>query len=167
MDAQKIKKWGIGSGGVVNAPSDNGSKMSGVLGQLVIGKQGKGALVGYYGFWTPSTITDVNEPVSFSQDLKNYPNPFSASTKIEFQLPTTSFVTIKVYDMVGNVVRTLITGALKDAGTSTIEMDARDESGLDLASGTYIYEVTARSAQLAGGSSSETKVMRNIMVVVK
>ena len=167
VDAQKIKKWVIGSGGVVMAPATDGSTMSGVLGQLVIGRHDQTTQVAYYGFWTPEELTPVEEPGKLSQYLKNYPNPFNASTTIEYQLPATSFVTIKVYDTRGNLVRTLLTGTMQDSGAKTLSMDARDDNGTELASGSYIYEVSAKPAQLAGAAGGETKVMRNIMVIVK
>ncbi len=168
VDAQKITKWVIGSGGVVMAPAGDGSKMSGVLGQLVIGKQDKTTQVGYFGFWTPhGTEIPVEEPSTLSQYLKNYPNPFNTSTTIEYQLQTTCFVTIKIYDTRGSLVRTLLTGTMQDPGAKTLSMDARDDNGTELASGSYIYEVSARPAQIAGVAGGEEKVMRNIMVIVK
>ena len=168
MDAQKIKRWGIGSGGVVYAPGTDNSHMSGVLGQLVIGKQDKGSQVGYFGFWTPfEGVTSAEDDGNFRQSLTNYPNPYNASTTIEYQLQATSFVTIKVYDIQGSLVRTLLTGTMQDPGVRTILMDARDDNGGDLASGSYIYEVSVKPAQIAGIAGGDTKMMRNIMVITK
>jgi hypothetical protein len=68
---------------------------------------------------------------------QNYPNPFNPSTVIRFDLPSRSFMTLKVYDMVGREITTLVNG-LKEAGTHEIKFDA---SGLP--SGVYLYRITA------------------------
>jgi CubicO group peptidase (beta-lactamase class C family) len=75
-------------------------------------------------------------PVSFSLE-QNYPNPFNPSTTIKFNLPEKEFVTIKVYDVMGNEVATLINDE-KPAGSLSIEFDASD-----LASGSYFYKLQA------------------------
>ena len=68
---------------------------------------------------------------------QNYPNPFNPSTVIRFDLPSRSFVTLKVYDIVGREITELVNG-LTEAGTHEIKFDA---SGLP--SGVYLYRITA------------------------
>jgi len=75
-------------------------------------------------------------PDSFGLDV-NYPNPFNPTTNIQFALPTTSDVMLKIYDMLGRQVATLVDQPL-DAGYHTIQWDASR-----LASGTYIYRLWA------------------------
>ena len=77
---------------------------------------------------------------------QNYPNPFNPITTITYQIPKTSFVTIKVYDVLGNEIATLVNEEL-EAGKYEIDFIARD-----LPSGIYFY--TFRS-----GSFAETKKM--------
>lgn len=95
------------------------------------------------------TMTDVKSgprmPEQFSLS-QNYPNPFNPSTMINYQLPANSFVTLKVYDMLGKEVAGLV-NETKEAGDYTVKFDASKFS-----SGLYIYKLTA-------GKFSETKKM--------
>ena len=77
---------------------------------------------------------------------QNYPNPFNPSTKIRYQLPKESKVTIKIYDALGSEVATLV-NENKEVGTYEVEMNAQS-----LSSGTYIYRIVA-------GDFVETKKM--------
>ena len=75
-------------------------------------------------------------PSSFSLS-QNYPNPFNPSTVIKYQIPKESFVTIKVYDVIGREVKTLVNGN-KSAGSYELNFNASQ-----LPSGIYFYRVTA------------------------
>jgi len=77
---------------------------------------------------------------------QNYPNPFNPTTKISYQIPERSFITIKVYDVLGSEVATLVNGE-KPAGSYEVEFDAES-----LPSSIYFY-------QLQAGSFVETKKM--------
>jgi len=77
---------------------------------------------------------DVPKDFVLSQ---NYPNPFNPSTKITYALPTQSPVVIKVYDLTGQEVITLV-DEVKEAGTYEINFDA-----LNFSSGVYIYQMRA------------------------
>jgi WD40 repeat protein len=76
--------------------------------------------------------------------FQNYPNPFNPSTTIGFSLPSRSRVTLRVYNVIGQLVSTLVDGELTPGSHST----AFDGTGLP--SGVYLYRLTA-------GSFSETK----------
>ncbi len=69
--------------------------------------------------------------------LQNYPNPFNTATKITYDLPAVSRVTIRVFDILGREVATLLDG-VQLTGTHTVSFN-----GLNLASGVYIYRLTA------------------------
>ncbi|MBU2445511.1 MAG: T9SS type A sorting domain-containing protein [Bacteroidetes bacterium] len=86
-----------------------------------------------------------NLPTSFSLQ-QNYPNPFNPTTKISFSIPEQSFVTLKVFDILGREVKTLV-NELKHPGEYEIEFSAND-----LSSGVYIYKIQA-------GSFRDTKKM--------
>jgi len=76
--------------------------------------------------------------------LQNYPNPFNPSTKISFSIPGLSFVTLKVYDVVGNEITTLVNEE-KLEGVYEVEFNATE-----LSSGIYFYK-------LKSGNFVETK----------
>ena len=70
---------------------------------------------------------------------QNYPNPFNPKTVINYSLPKQETVSIKVYDVLGNEVVTLINGR-QNAGDHSVEWDAQN-----FASGVYYYKLTAGS----------------------
>ena len=73
---------------------------------------------------------------------QNFPNPFNASTTINFQLPLASRVELTVYSISGQRVRTLINGTLP-AGHHRLQWDGRNERGEPVASGAYLYQLSA------------------------
>ena len=79
---------------------------------------------------------DLFSPNEFVLD-QNYPNPFNPSTIISFSVPQSSFVTLKVYDVLGNEVSTLV-NETKEAGKYNISFDA---SGLS--NGVYFYSINS------------------------
>jgi len=82
-----------------------------------------------------------NIPATFSVS-QNYPNPFNPSTVINYNLPKSSFVSIKVYDMLGRVVKTLVNSD-QPAGSYYIQWNGDNNLGEHVASGAYIYRVMA------------------------
>lgn len=93
-------------------------------------------------------LTSVDDPVAtprFNLE-QNYPNPFNPSTTIRFTIPERQLVTLKVYDMLGREITTLV-NEVKDAGAHTIKYVAKD-----LPSGMYLYTITA-------GNYTSTKKM--------
>jgi len=74
--------------------------------------------------------------------FQNYPNPFNPSTTVKFQVPKTSDVTIKIYDMLGQEIRTLFSEQVM-RGNYTVEWDGLNEAGQQMSSGTYVYRMIA------------------------
>lgn len=83
--------------------------------------------------------------------LQNYPNPFNPATTIEYQIPELSFVTLKVYDVLGTEIATLVNEE-KPAGTYEVKFSLGQNSILSLSSGVYFYTLSA-------GGFRETKKM--------
>ena len=86
--------------------------------------------------------------VTFEGDLKyqleqNYPNPFNPSTKISWQSPIGSWQTLKVYDVLGNEVVTLV-NEFREAGQYTVEFNT-DELKNKIGSGIYFYTLKTGS----------------------
>ena len=77
---------------------------------------------------------------------QNYPNPFNPSTTIRYTLPKSSFVSLRIYDVLGREVKTLFSG-YRNAGNYSDVFDASNFS-----SGVYFYKISA-------GEFTETKSM--------
>jgi hypothetical protein len=87
-------------------------------------------------------IKEVNGIIPNKYSLnQNYPNPFNPSTTIRFDIPKSSFVTLKVYDITGKVVDVLVNENLK-AGVKEVSFNASH-----LSSGVYFYKITADGFQ--------------------
>ena len=82
---------------------------------------------------------------------QNYPNPFNPTTKISWQSPVSSHQTLKVFDVLGNEVATLV-DEFREAGNYEIDFSTSGGDATQLASGIYYYQLTA-------GSFVETKKM--------
>ena len=72
---------------------------------------------------------------------QNYPNPFNASTTIKFDLPEQDFISLKIYNIIGQEVKTLVSSEYL-AGTYRITWDGKNNSGVNAASGLYILRLT-------------------------
>ncbi|MDP4114528.1 MAG: SBBP repeat-containing protein [Bacteroidota bacterium] len=104
---------------------------------------------GKFKYYEPITV-NVDEPKEFKL-MQNSPNPFNPTTAIKFQLPLNSFVTVKIYDMIGREITTLINEE-KPAGSHIIFWNGKDSNGQTVSSGIYLYKLTA-------GTYSETRKM--------
>jgi hypothetical protein len=95
-------------------------------------------------FQTPinANVTDAPAPKAYAL-AQNFPNPFNPSTSITFDMKEPGAVTLKVYDVAGRLVRTLVDG-VKDAGAYSIAWDGRDNAGSEVASGIYFYKMETK-----------------------
>jgi FtsP/CotA-like multicopper oxidase with cupredoxin domain len=73
---------------------------------------------------------------------QNYPNPFNPSTTINFQLPSDEFVELKIFNRIGQEVRTLVNSGYQ-AGSHKVVWDGKNNRGKSVASGMYIYKIKA------------------------
>lgn len=83
---------------------------------------------------------------------QNYPNPFNEGTTIAFELKYSLPVTLELFNILGQHIRTLASGKILSAGGNSIEWDGRNQKGNAVASGVYFYRLTA-------GNQTATKKM--------
>ncbi|MFA7362200.1 MAG: T9SS type A sorting domain-containing protein, partial [Candidatus Kapaibacterium sp.] len=94
---------------------------------------------GNFEFHKLSNTVEVGLPTKFELS-QNYPNPFNPVTKVDFSLPLDSKVSIKLYDITGKEVKTLVNEA-RTAGYYTVQFNASN-----LSSGTYFYRMMTKSS---------------------
>ncbi|MBK9097156.1 MAG: T9SS type A sorting domain-containing protein [bacterium] len=94
----------------------------------------------------PTGIEQIEGELSTYNLSNNYPNPFNPTTTIKFQIPEMGFIALKIYDILGNEITTLVNEELQ-AGNYEVEFDASS-----ISSGIYFY-------RLQSGSFVETKKM--------
>jgi cytoskeletal protein CcmA (bactofilin family) len=93
----------------------------------------------------PSYSENAAIPAAYALD-QNYPNPFNPTTTIRFGLPEASEVTLKIFNIRGQLVRTLASGGF-DAGYHQIQWNATNENGVKVSSGMYFYQIQAKDFQ--------------------
>lgn len=108
-------------------------------------------------FATPTT-SELPDEFALAQ---NFPNPFNPTTTIQFDLAEQSLVTLKIYNMLGQEVATLLDREELVAGTEELEFDASS-----LSSGVYLYRVVAESVN-DDGAVSQTYTQVKKMVLLK
>ncbi len=109
----------------------------------------------------PSSIAEFDLPMAYKV-YQNYPNPFNPTTTIEFDLPATSVVTLKVYNILGQEVANLFDNIQMDEGTQVVPFNAGK-----LATGVYFYRLTAQPLdgdQEDGVTEGFTKVMKMMLM---
>ncbi len=99
--------------------------------------------IDFDGSFTYSDIIEIEvlSPNVFTLE-QNYPNPFNPSTVISYQLPVNSMVTLKIYDILGNEIATLVNEE-KPAGSYEVEFNIYSNEGQNLVSGVYFYKLQA------------------------
>jgi hypothetical protein len=89
------------------------------------------------------TFMDVGKNgIASAPECSNYPNPFNPETQITFNLPNSAKVMIKVFNALGQQVRSL-TNSTYEAGTHSVRWNGKDAFGVEVASGVYIYQFKA------------------------
>jgi hypothetical protein len=102
------------------------------------------------------------DPIPVNLQLRqNYPNPFNPTTMIEFSLPEDAIVTLKIYNVLGQEIATLIDREALDLGIQTVEFNANS-----LPSGIYFYRVMAET-QTDDGTAGRTLTQVKKMMLVK
>ncbi len=99
-----------------------------------------------FGFHTEGGLDVPEDPFGLPQTFalkQNYPNPFNPSTTIRYQLPTAGFVEMKIFNMLGQEVRTLFRER-QTAGYYAVRWDGKNNQGVQSASGLYICRLITR-----------------------
>lgn len=117
------------------------------LGQPFVGKSNNSNNFSYLGFWYQADMLGITDVEQLTFDIlpkeyslkQNYPNPFNPATKVKFAVPEKSNVLIKVYDILGSEVVTLVNEEM-DAGWYDVNFNAAGYS-----SGVYLLRMEAGS----------------------
>ena len=110
------------------------------------------AEIDHFSIWA---LTDKNDAlilgIKESEDVvksyklfSNYPNPFNPETTIQFQIPRLTHVTLKIYNILGEEVKTLVSQNIS-SGTFTVRWDGTDNYGRKVSSGVYIYIINTNT----------------------
>jgi hypothetical protein len=93
---------------------------------------------------SPTVVTGIAEHPLIPTELvleQNYPNPFNPTTAISYQLTTNSHATLKIFDVLGHEVATLVNGFVT-AGRHTVTWNGQNDRGEAVSSGVYLYRLT-------------------------
>jgi len=104
-------------------------------------------------------VTGIEEEFALPQSFnlsQSYPNPFNPSTTIEFSVPVNSNVRLTIYNLLGQVVTTLVNEEIS-AGNYSVIWNGTNKNGFQVSSGVYLYKMKASGNN--GNSYSETKKM--------
>ncbi len=137
----KISNSVFSNGGSISGSTTN--QIVSTIGEPIIGTSGNSLNQIQSGFWySEDAITgvDKNDENSIPKEfelMQNYPNPFNPTTTIIFDLPKQSHVILKIYNILGQEVKTLVNDT-KNPGSYHLNFNAAS-----LASGVYIYRIRA------------------------
>jgi len=103
----------------------------------------------------PAVICLTDMPISAPDDVpqqrsgldQNYPNPFNPITTIDFHLASAGKTVMKIYDVRGNLVRTLLNEPVS-AGSHSVIWDGTDNSGRKVVSGSYFYQLESNGLMM-------------------
>jgi len=163
----------IGSGGIVGATSSNYFH-SATAGETCVGRAQNSSYFFVSGYWniqvgnpTDAESNEItNQPLMF-QLHQNYPNPFNPETTIQYDLPAASLVTIEIFNLVGQKIRTLVSSAHQGPGELRLVWDGTDDQGAPASSGVYLYRLTICNRTQNAGSSEEVFQQTQKMLFVK
>ena len=137
--AQEVISNSLISSGA-STSSNSSYTFTGTVGQPAIGEASNAS-------YTLISNVEEEEGYKLPTDYKlfqNYPNPFNPETTIKFKIPKTSFVTIKIYNVIGELIRTLV-NTQKQPGIYSVKWDSMNNSGNIVSSGVYVYHMQAGS----------------------
>ena len=98
----------------------------------------------------PAVVAGVLELQSTPREFalhQNFPNPFNPDTTIKYDLAESADVTLQIYNVLGQVVRTLVASEAQNAGRYQIRWSGMDDRGVSVSSGIYFYRISAGEFQ--------------------
>ena len=108
---------------------------------------------------TTSLPSSRRAPQAYALE-QNFPNPFNPSTRIEFVLPAAGSVNLRVFNLLGQEVATILNGPVT-AGDHVAVWDGRDAAGRGMSSGVYFYRIDVRGSD---GASTYSAVRKMLLV---
>jgi photosystem II stability/assembly factor-like uncharacterized protein len=117
--------------------------------------------------WTGRLLVDPSTSVKQTDEVvqnfgleQNYPNPFNPATKIQFALPVNATVSLKIYNLLGQEVATLVDES-RQAGYHEMQWNGRNQYGSQVATGVYFYRIEAKPSD---GAAPFTSVKKMVLV---
>ncbi len=104
---------------------------------------------GRYSYYVSFKNEPESTPAPSRLEASNHPNPFNPVTTIAYSLPEDSQISISIYNIKGQKVKTLVTGT-QPAGDYNVSWDGKDESGKDVTSGIYFYKLKTQKNEITG-----------------
>ncbi len=140
----QLKKWSISSGGgVVNSSSFLLKEAT--FGGLAVGKSESNSFI-LNGSHFLTAVSESNLSNSLIQKVfllqQNYPNPFNPTTTIQYSLPKSSEVKIRIFNPMGQVIQTLVQED-QQPGNYNVTWDGKTTQGQLVPSGVYYYQIIA------------------------
>ena len=155
----KILGWAVGNGGTILKTTDGGDNWTqipkftnGDLQSVFFISEDTGWITGGYGIILKTTnggVTFIEDelidvaPTNYSLK-QNFPNPFNPITKIRYSVPQSSNVVIKIFDILGNEIESLVNEE-KPAGVYEVDFNSHSGVVRNLPSGIYFYQLRADS----------------------
>jgi hypothetical protein len=152
---------------MIESVNDSGIKISGLITQTAIEpislSIGSGELNIYQGFWVPNiSVTSVTDSLNtYQENINIFPNPISNSANIYYYLSTKSLVSIKLYDILGELVAGIYYG-IQEPGSKLYVWDVTD-----VRNGTYLIGVEAKSMITNGSYSSRPNKYYKKVIILK
>lgn len=147
----------MGCGGIIRANSPN-YLQNGTAGETLVGGIAGSKNLLLSGFWRPiarptsvKPIDDSGAPTTFALQ-QSYPNPFNPQTNIEYDLPQACWVTIEVFNSIGQRIRVLVAQKQGPGRLQTV-WDGRDDRGRPMGTGLYVFRLAAFAGDATGVES--------------
>jgi hypothetical protein len=100
-------------------------------------------------WYDPAFLVSVEGPFASNPEefglAQNYPNPFNPTTHIQYTLKAAESVTLAIYNINGQLIRTLIHNQNFHAGTYRVSWDGQNDNGINVSTGVYLYKLTTES----------------------